>query len=394
MANELRLCFSVSDDYDNFEEGVNDSDAFSLVVTTTNDIRWLNSTNALVLGTAGNEWAIGSNKLDSPITPTDFTVEQQSSYGSADIQAIKANNNVVLFVDYVGRKVREMTCVDDISKKFSAPDLTALAEHITQSGIAWTAYQSNPDSILWCGLDDGSLISMTYEREQNVVAWAKQPITGTAQWGCVIPGATEDEVWLSVERLINGSLTVFIEKMTPRVFGEQEDAFFVDCGVTKTYGTPTDTIEDLDWLDGETVAILGDGGVFPAQEVVDGTITLSTAVSKVTVGIPYRYVLEPMRMDITGQGGTTHGSIKRIDEIVVSFLDSYGAQYGKDEDNLYDFNWPTNTTYGAAPALFTGDLTATFDGGFSTEDELIITGDGPMPCTVRAVIPRIEKTGK
>jgi hypothetical protein len=395
VSKELRLYFSKSDSYEDYSEGIKDADAFSLAITTTNDIRWLNATGSLIVGTAGDEWSVGSNKLDAPITPTSFSVEQQSSYGSSVLQSVKANNAVLLFVDYVGRKVRELTCVDNVAKTYTAPDLTALAEHITESGVICSAYQRNPDSILWCVLDDGSLISLVYEREQNVIAWSKHPIGGEVQSVCVIPSTDEDEVWLTISRLINGTSTVFIERMTPRVYGDQEDAFFVDCGITKTYANATTAITGLSWLIGETVAILGDGGVQANQEVsVTGTLTLTTGVLKVTIGIPYTYVLEPMRMDISGAGGTTHGSIMRINEIVVSFLESYGAQYGKDDSSLFDFDWPTNVTYGTAPALFTGDLVASFDGGFDTDDELIITGSNPMPCIIRAIVLRIDKTGR
>jgi hypothetical protein len=61
--------------------------------------------------------------------------------------------------------------------KYVAPDLCALAEHITESGIVAIAYQEHPDPILWAVRADGVLLSMTYEREQNVVAWARHTLT-------------------------------------------------------------------------------------------------------------------------------------------------------------------------------------------------------------------------
>jgi len=34
------------------------------------------------------------------------------------------------------------------------------------------------------------------------------------------------------------------------------------------------------------------------------------------------------------------------------------------------------------------------DGGFDVENPFEITGSDPMPCSVRAIIPRIEQTGR
>jgi len=110
-------------------------------------------------------------------------------------------------VDYVGRKIREMTFSDE-KQKFVAPDLAALAEHITLTGITSMAYQRSPDNILWCTLDNGRLLSMSYERDQNVVAWAHHILGGTnatVESVATIPGTDEDEVWLSVRRGLAGS---------------------------------------------------------------------------------------------------------------------------------------------------------------------------------------------
>ena len=42
----------------------------------------------------------------------------------------------------------------------------------------------------------------------------------------------DDEVWVIVKRIINGATKRFVEYFKPDIFEEQEDAFFVDCGVS------------------------------------------------------------------------------------------------------------------------------------------------------------------
>lgn len=407
-----RIWFSEVDDFDDFEAGVKDADSFSLTIPATNEIRWIESLEALLVGTSGGEWRVGSNDLGTPITPTNFTVKQQSNYGSRNIQPAKVNEQI-LFVDFVGRKTRELTYSDAV-QKYVAPDLTALAEHITSSGIVCIAHQRNPDSILWAVLDDGSLISMTYEREQNVVAWSKHPIDGEVLSVAVTPSADEDEIHLSIirdETVTYGGETVtyesatvtygvvYIEKMMPRIFGtDLTDAFFVDSGITVTNTPASTTIAGLTHLVGKTVTVLGDGTFYTPTAVVDddGEVEISTAVEKAQVGLAYTYKLEPMRPDVAGAGGTSHGSIVKVPEMGISFLNTMNAKYGVDDDTLYAVDWTnarwTNNT--EITGLFTGDVVVVVDGGFTLENNLIISGSDPLPATVRALIPKLEVSGR
>ncbi|GAH05223.1 unnamed protein product, partial [marine sediment metagenome] len=138
---------SASGNFEDFETGVNNADPFTLTLSSdeANQIRWASALEALVLGTIGGEWRIRATALDEALTPTNFNLRQQSTRGSKKIQPIPVGT-AVLFVDYVGRKVREMT-FSDKDQKFVTPDLSALAEHITLTGITSIAYQRNPDNI-------------------------------------------------------------------------------------------------------------------------------------------------------------------------------------------------------------------------------------------------------
>jgi len=402
--NLLTVWLSESGDYEDFEEGTNDSDSFSRILPSTNAIRWLKSLDVLLAGTVGGEWLIGPQTLGDILTPLNCTVKQQTTYGSSKVQPMKVND-AILFVDYVSRKIREMVFQNDPKYKFVAPDLTALAEHITKGGISSIAYQKSPDSIVWATLttpftraDDSviSLISMVYERDQDVVAWSAHPLggDGIAESVIVIPSTTEDEVWLSVKRTINESTVRYIEQMQPRDWGtDDEDIFFVDSGLTYD-GDATSTITGLTHLIGETVQVLGNGAKF-ADEIVDsnGEITLVETVTKAHVGLSYEYKLKPMRFDLVTQAGTARGSIKKIYEIVVSFYKTLNAQFGDGTDTR-SFDWRTDEPYGSPPNLYTGDKKDSFDGGFSAEDPVVISGSDPFPCTVISIVPRVNITGR
>jgi hypothetical protein len=237
---------------------------------------------------------------------------------------------------------------------------------------------------------------MTYEREQKVVAWAEHPTDGLVQSGAVIDSSGEDEVWISTVRAVNGDNKIYIEKFHSRYLDiRKENSFFVDSGIIYSGPAITD-ITGLDHLEDKLVAILADGEVLDQQRVSGGKIVLSTPALNVRAGLPYDSLATPMRMDLNLQSGTTSGSIKKISEIVLSFHDTLNAQYGASETSLFDIDW-TNVRWknsSEIEGLFTGNVTVAFDGGFDVEDTLLISQSDPLPCTVRAIIPRMEKTGR
>ena len=392
--NPNRLWLSAIGDFNNFEAGTKDSDSFQLDLPSTNIIKWISALEALIVGDGGDELRIRSSQLDQALTPTDFSIRKQSSHGSAALQAPEVGS-VLLFIDNVGRKVREFI-FSDAEQKFLAPDLTALAENITTSGIVNFAYQKNPDSLLWCVLDNGNLLSLSYEREQNVVAWALHPMDGLVQSVAVIPAVKEDEVWISIVRAVDGDTKVYIEQFQSRFLDiRKENSYFVDSGIIDN-SILRSTISGLTHLEGRTVSILADGEVVDNQRVSGGQITLSTPARNVRAGLPYISKAIPMRLDMNLAGGTTMGSIKKIGEVVFSVHDTLNMQYGASDTELFPINWEDarwkNTS--EIEGLFTGIVVVATDGGFDVEDDLVLSQSDPLPCTIRAIIPRVEKTGR
>ena len=427
-AKLLTEWLSAVGDYENFDEGIKDAESFAVTIPSTNDLMWTESLESLLVGTASDEWRIGSNRMEQPITFANCSVRQQTTYGAKRIQAIRVGDKI-LFVDSVGRKVRELVYNGD---KYIALDLTELAEHITLTGITDWAYQKNPDSILWCVLTDGSLIAMTYEREQKVIAWHRHPIDGDVWSVCVTPSTAEDVVTLVVFREIIGDTityiatvdetdadeetvtyegetvylteySVFVEQMAPRNYGtDLEDAYFVDCGITFTSETATTTVTGLTHLIGETVSILADG-VVQADKVVDadGEVTLDTAASVVQIGLSFRSRLEPLKPVLEARMGSSAASIIEAKEMGISVFNTDGIESGTSDSNLQTVNFDDERWKNLADddttlisGLFTGTVAVSTGGGFSLEAPLIISTDAPLPATIRALIPKVNQTGR
>jgi hypothetical protein len=61
--------------------------------------------------------------------------------------------------------------------------------------------------------------------------------------------------------------------------------------------------------------------------------------------------------------------------------------------NMYKIDWRREEAYTSPTELYTGQKKLVFDGGFDTEDPIIISGEGPEPCTIRSIVVESEVTG-
>lgn len=326
---------SVTGDYENMLEGTDDDDAviFTLTSGQVNSIQWLVGKVKLLIGTSGAEWSLGGSG-DEPLTPSNVKAAQQSTYGSADMQANLASESV-LFIQRNARKMREMAYNWELDSYIS-PDMMILNPSVSGDGITDTAYQQTPESVLWCIRDDGQLLGFSYERKEAITAWHRHITDGEFESVAVISGPNEAQVWLSVKREIGGSDKRYIEYIAERDFGtDVNDAYFVDCGITDTGGSTT--VSGLSHLEGETLIVLGDGAEQTEASsgdftVSSGSITVPSGLTTVHAGLPYTCKLETMPLSYLSNQ-TVHGRVKRINEVIVDFYRSGDFYIGRDTTN-------------------------------------------------------------
>jgi len=160
---------------DAFNQMMTDASSFSITIDsgTRNAIQWISAKRHIVIGTTGGEWRFGGHS-NKPFTPTNFDLKQFSNRGSKDMQPVLLSD-ALAFVNGPGRKLGKVD-YDGVAEDYKTPDLTVLAEHVTKTGITTMAFQRNPDEIFWATLDDGNIISMTYDTHQEVIAWARHPM--------------------------------------------------------------------------------------------------------------------------------------------------------------------------------------------------------------------------
>jgi hypothetical protein len=397
------LFFSKSGDYENMDENrsgtVSDDDAiiYTIASNQVNAIRFMTATRTLIVGTAGGEFTVSGGGTDSAITPTNILIKKQSNHGAANLDAI-AVGNVTLFLQRAKRKIRELAYNFDVDG-YLAPDMTILAEHISESGITQMAYQQEPNQIIWCVRTDGQLIALTYQREQQVVAWHRHIFggsfsTGDAVCESVAALPTDDneyQIWVIIKRTINSVTKRYVEYLHTFDFDETDntDFNFLDSQLSYS-GSPVTSISGLSHLEGQTVAILADGATHPRKTVTSGSISLERSASKVKVGLPYTSLLQTMRLDAGSQDGTSQGKTKRIFDITLRIYESIGIEVGPDLNNMERIPFRSSATLmNQAIPVFTGDKEIEFRGNYETDGYVYVRQDQPLPLTILSLYPRL-----
>ena len=394
------LFFSKAGDYENMTTGTNADDAmvYTIASNQVNAIRYMKAVRTLVVGTTGGEFTVSADGTDASITPTNITIKRQSSFGSANVDAIPAGN-AILFLQKAKRKIRELQYNFD-SDGYQAPDLTILNETVTDTGINEMSYQQEPGSNIWCVRDDGVLACLTYQRSENVIAWSRHIFGGAFGSGnavcesvASISGVlTEDEVWVIVKRTINGATKRFVECFSDFDFDETSPTSFKFLDSHLSYsGSGTTTLSGLAHLEGQTVSILGDGATHANKTVSSGAITLDRSVTSACVGLAYDSILQTMRIEGGAAEGTSQGKTKRISKVVLRLFETVGVKVGPSLTNLETIPFRTTSSLLSNPVdtLLSGDKEIEFNDDYNSDGFIFIKQDQPLPCSILAIYPTL-----
>lgn len=194
----MNIWMSGINDFEDFIISVSDlsSVSFSLPSSIRQSIKWMLPKQELIIGTDGGEWTLGARGLDQAISASNVRAKQHTSVGSEPIPAI-ASKDQIIFVERNGNSLRGMG-YDFAQEGYVTTDLSILASHLTQNyKIKKIVYSTGEIPIVWCLLEDGNLLTFSYERNENVNAWARQDLGGTVKSICVAPN---NDVNIIVER--------------------------------------------------------------------------------------------------------------------------------------------------------------------------------------------------
>jgi hypothetical protein len=404
---------SVSDEFSNFDdttEGDSGPIVRSLALGPIEGVIWLLSMQRLLGGTASQIVSMRASSLDEPMTPTNFGVREISNRGTAHLQAIKVDTTGI-YVQRNQTRVREIVFGVE-NNDYVTDDLTKFKPEMCEAGIVSIAIQNQPDTRIWCVLDDGSVAMCCYDRSEEMVSWIDVDFgDGLAVAVTVLPGEEEDDVYLAINRTINGSDVCYIEKMALESecvggsLNKNMDSHYVYSGAS------TSTITGLDHLEGESVVVWGNSKALHDQTdmetVTSGSITISEAVTSAVVGLPYDGRFKPAKLAYGAQLGTAIGQKKKISHLLILLADTVhkGITYGRHFDD--DSDAPSNYVMNSLPRVYKGAVISEdklydtfeaepypFDGTWDTDARFCVKAMSPYPAHILGFVAVMDTNEK
>lgn len=277
-----------------------ESIVFDLASARAQTIRHLFAGRSLMVFTVAGEWIV----TGSPLTPSTVQLQQQTHEGSLAERSVPPLEveGAVLFAGPQGTTLREFLFVDT-EQAYRATDLAALSRHVYTGPLDQTFDAAR--RLLLIAREDGSLASATLDRSLGVAAWS----LSTTQGRFLSVAVCDGQAYALVER----AGRIGLERLT--------DGLGLDAAVTAESAQPVTRMSGLEHLEGRTVAVVADGELRPAAVVAAGAIALSPPASVVSVGLPFRHVIEPMP-GIPGGGATAQGRRYRLTQVAFQVLES------------------------------------------------------------------------
>lgn len=355
--------------------------AFRVAALEADAIQHLVPMLQLILLTSESEFALVPGG-STAITPTSISVNPQSYVGASGVQPTIINTTMV-YAAARGGHIRELGYAWTVNG-YMTGDLSLRAAHLFDNlTIVDQAYSKAPWPIVWFVSSNGDLLGLTYIPEEQIGAWHHHDTDGSFESICCVAEGAEDVLYAVINRTINGQTVRYVERMASRIVDPDDSStwFFVDAGIQQTFANPVTQIGGLTWLEGATVAVLGDGGVQSQKVVTNGAITLDHAASVVTVGLPYTSDLEtlPAVLQLDGYG---QGRMKNINKAWVKVYQSSGILVGPDEDHLTEIKQRTTEPYGSPPALEDAELLVMTTPQWQANGQTLIRQENPLPLDV------------
>lgn len=337
---------SYSDDFTNFdvdEEGDSAPIIRSIATGPVNKVQWMLGLARLIIGTSGAESVARSSSFDEPMSPTNFSIKDASTYGSADLQAVKIDREGY-FIQRSGKRAYILSYSVE-ANDYVSQELSRYNPTILEAGVVRVAVQRNPDTRIWNVMEDGSIVLVVYEKSEDVVAFLQITTDGSFEDVVVLPNADSDDVYVIVNRTINGSTKRYRERLAydTQTLGNAE-TYLADSFIVKTLAASA-SVTGLSHLEGESVVVWNltagtpymDGDDPKTFTVTGGAITLPAAITgDVVVGIPYTGRWKSTKLAYAAETGTAMSQKKQSLQVAPILYSTHNraVKFGPSFDKL------------------------------------------------------------
>lgn len=169
----------------------------------------------------------------------------------------------------------------------------------------------------------------------------------------------------------------------------------------KPYVLASKIFSGLSHLEGKQVSVFADGQVvaspnndgYPIYTVTNGTLTLDTAATKLTVGLPFTSDIKTLNVD-NPSGETISDKKQLVTRVTLDLIDTRGLFVGAEEPtgsdplaNLMEMKLSDRFEYDDTISLLTGKGEVQIQGTWNESGSVFIRQVDPLPATIGSITP-------
>ena len=390
----------------------------TLAANTLNTIKSIVSVPAgMLVFTDKSAWVVtggasGVQGIAGAVTPFTIVGAEQAQVGANDMPPIRANYDI-LFVESDGTKVRDLA-YNIYFNIFTGTDISITASHLFY-GFSLTewAYAEQPFYMVWAVRNDGTMLTLTFLKEQEFIGWSHQVTQGTfASVGTITEPSqltgTINAVYTVVNRVVEGQTLKYIERVVERVFPTGlSSAWCVDAALEYTGGA-TLAFQGTEHLAGLTCTGLATDNlgvthlITPFAMPTSGEFTLpapgggASGYTDVVVGLPYTCMLQTLPIDM-GEP-SIQGKVKKIPFVDIRVYQTLGLSIGSSFSKLVPMKDLIQGSVGSmltgqpvqiVSGLYSGDARTFIDSTYTVPGQYCFQQTLPYPASILGVFPAI-----
>ena len=406
------LWASVIGAFEDFTPGQLADDAIAYAISATqtqNEIEWLfRGRKGIYIGALGEVYRGFSNQTGQAIGPTTFDTETVSTEGATGFRPV-TGQGFPIHVTRGGYSVQELRYSFE-QDGVSPVELTLPAQHLGALGFAQVVWQSKPQKYAWFRMNDGTVVVMGYDPQQDVLGWARVPLAGGfCEDMDVTPGIDSgtDVVTLVVRREIDGETVRYVEEVAP-IYGVLTGAEPIENAVhvfaSTVFALEVEQTEfAVPELVGQEVYAWtnrGQYGPFTVPEA--GTISLPVPVAHAVIGLfDATHYVETLDLEALARDGSSLGRAAAIQtqsgftlyQTAAGRVQAVERHFGRADRIHQARDLVRGQVASDLTTAFNGTTTVPVSTGYADAVRLRFLPVGAAPMTITGITPDLHEAG-
>lgn len=353
----------------NVHDSIREDDAIEAEIPAIEfpNINHVVSFKDVMLFTDGGEWSVSPVSGNS-LTYKTVSARMQSAFGCARMVKPILVGDEILFAREGGESILA-TRYNYATDGYESQDLTILSQWIFRNnGIVQMAYRQFPESTVECILKDGSVATLVYMKEHEVVAWCR--------WE--FPDGWKAISVVSTKALRNGSTEiVYIVRRgtTYAIWRERDDTTVREDAPSALEHVCIDGMHEVG----------ADYTTKYAEQVYE-------IAGKRIAGYPIRATMTTVRPEPQGDGGTIQFEIKNAKDFEARVVDSgnFTVRQANVPAALASRAGIAESFDGSAIRLSSTDVRKTLIGKNGTDGRVTVESDGIWPLNLLSLSVNYE----